>query len=288
LVSYGTRFLREEIKLEDWYEHAIFRGARLQFRRLDDNALLADDFTLWLRILARSGATRLSLHMLAQFDIPMPKVMAWGDYAVVAHYPERYEIWAVGNERAEWLTHPLFPKGENSAFHAFPNAARYGGDLDNYWCVETWAGKLPVPDTQWKELAAAIGRDLDMNVPSSQAPAGPFYGDVAEDAHGRMPLFPKSAPASLASWILSSLDWTQAWYDNDMHYHNDTGSYARASSDEELDRLEDFGTRLRSWTIETLICSANEARNLTLFSNEAPLVRIHTPTLKAASRIAQA
>ena len=45
LVSYGTKFLSDKLALENWYQHGIFFGARLQFRALADNALLADDFS---------------------------------------------------------------------------------------------------------------------------------------------------------------------------------------------------------------------------------------------------
>lgn len=61
LTSYGTGCLRGDLPLEDWLRHGVFFQARFQFRSPDHNALLADDFTLWLGNLARSGATRLSL-----------------------------------------------------------------------------------------------------------------------------------------------------------------------------------------------------------------------------------
>jgi hypothetical protein len=287
LVSYGTKSLRTEMALDDWYRHGIFWGARLQFRRLADNALLADDFTLWLGILARAGATRLSLHMLAQFALPMPDAMARGDYAIVAHYPDRHEIWAVGEERSEWLTHPLFPTGEHLPFPIFPDAARYAGDLDAYWCVENRPGALQVPDTNWQELAAAIARDLETSIPSSEVQTGPFYGPVPEQCHARMPLFPQPPSGSLAYRIVSSLDRKKGQFDSDMHPHNDNGSYAHATSEAEIDKLYDWGGRLDSWTIEVLIRCANETRSTTLLSNEPPLVRVHTPALEKASYAAQ-
>lgn len=282
LVSYGTQFLRKEITLEDWYQHGIFWGTRLQFHRLEDNALLADDFTLWLGILAQSGATRLSLHMLAQFDVPELPAMAPDDYAVAVHYPDHYEIWAIPQRTPEWIKHPLFPKGQGVPIPAFPDATRHGGNLDNYWYVSSRPGALPVPETNWKELAAAIARDLDINMPLSDVKSGPFYGPVSEQCHARMPLIARSPAVSLANWILSSLGHKQGWFDNDMHHHNDNGSYARASSDEEVDQLYDWGARLDSWTIEALIRAANETRIMAVFSNEPPLVRIHPPALKDA------
>ncbi len=85
LASYGGRFLRKELALEDWRQHGIFFGARLQFMDGTGNALLADDFTQWLASLAQGGATRLSLH-----PAPAGPVLA-------VHYPDRYQLWAAGD-----------------------------------------------------------------------------------------------------------------------------------------------------------------------------------------------
>ncbi len=77
LVSYGSQFLQGRMPLEDWYQHGAFHDSRFQFRALDDNALLADDFTLWLGMLQRQGATRLSLHL--PHELPMCVVAARSD-----------------------------------------------------------------------------------------------------------------------------------------------------------------------------------------------------------------
>jgi hypothetical protein len=66
----------------------IFLPKRVQFRALAGNALLADDVTWWPSILKLSGATRLSLHLAAEFQLQLPHVWRGGDCAIVVHYPE--------------------------------------------------------------------------------------------------------------------------------------------------------------------------------------------------------
>jgi hypothetical protein len=143
LVGYGTQFLRHKLPLEDWYRHGVFFDARFQFRSLEDKRLLADDFTVWLGTLAQAGATRLSLHPAAQLKVD-------GDYAVAVHFPDRYQVWAVGVEQPAWQER-----------FEFPRARGYAGDVDSYWLTGEQAGQLPVPATNWKEFAAAIAADLD-------------------------------------------------------------------------------------------------------------------------------
>lgn len=173
LVSYGTQYLRHGLALDDWYRHGIFFGARLQFRERDGNALLADDFTWWLGILRQAGAQRLSLHRLAQFDMASPSVMQDGQHAVVVHYRDHYEVWAVGTERPAWLEHPLLP--DVPGIPIFPDATHWGGAIDSYWRLGERPGQLEVAETDWKALARVIATDLDINLPSSHIPAGPLY-----------------------------------------------------------------------------------------------------------------
>ncbi|SEO32953.1 hypothetical protein SAMN05428959_106342 [Duganella sp. CF517] len=268
LVSYGTKFLRNEIALGDWQGHGVFGDARLRFRRQADQAVLAEDVQSWLAILGESGATRLSLHMFARFDIAVPDAMGRVEYAVAVHYADRHEIWAVEREGRD-----------------LPTAPR-GADVDDLVCVETRSGALQVPGTNWKQVAAAIARDLDTNIPSSQVRAGPYYGPVPEQSPTRMPLLPPFPDASLASWILSSLDWQMARFANDMNPKNDYGSYARANQNE-LDALEDWGERLECWITEVLIRAANEAHGVNLPAVDGPLERICTPAMSAASLAAE-
>jgi hypothetical protein len=260
LVSYGTKFLRGELALEDWHRHGIFRDARLQFRRLADNVLLADDFTLWLGILKQSGATRLSLHLAAGLGVAEPRVEHGGDYVVVAHSAEHYQLWAVGKERSAWAEHPLMPNDEHQMTPVFPDAAYYGGELDSYWCVAEQPGVLEVPKTHWDELVAAVRKDLDINLASNHVPAGLFFGYVSEQpAWAKLPLFPSSKIAYQAHRLLATLDRERSIFDNDMNPKNDGGDYYQLDQ-KGLEEKYSWGQRLDSWIIEVQLRCANEYR----------------------------
>lgn len=275
LVGYGTQFLRGHAALEDWYRHGIFFGTRLQFREPADNALLADDFTLWLGILRESGATRLSLHLCSQFGLATERVTRGGQYAIAVHYADRHEIWIVGEERAAWLAHPLLP-GE-AGFPTFPDATHWGGELDSYWRIAERPGALDVPDTNWKQLAAAIAADLQIHVPSSLVPAGPFVLSGREpESWATFPLFPKSSVAAPAHHLLATLDWEQARYSNEMNPKNEGGAYKHLD-DEGAVNMENWGRRLDSWLIEAQLRCANECRASIFLDRATPLARLHTP-----------
>lgn len=260
LASYGTQFLRGELALEEWYRHGVFFDARLQFRALADNALLADDFTWWLGILRRSGAVRLSLHGLAEFELSVPRAMRGGDYAMVVHYADRHQVWIVGEERAAWQEHPLLPDDAYQTSPIFPDAASYGGDLDSYWCVEERPGELELPDTKWPQLTAAIAADLDITIPSSQVPAGPLFVAVPEDASwARLPLFPFSKGASVAHRLLGTLYREQAKFANITHPKNE-GSVYKSLDDAGAAQADEWSARLDRWVIDVELRCANECR----------------------------
>ena len=269
LVSYGTQFLRDKLALDDWYRHGIFFGARLQFRQLADNALLADDFTWWLGILKESGAVRLSLHLLSEFGIGRPAVIHDGDYAVVAHFPDRHQIWAVGVERAAWLDHPLLP--DVPGVPIFPDATHWGGELDGYWCVEERPGPLAVPETNWKALANSIATDLETTIPSSLAPPGPvFLPSTPPAAWARFPLFPSGSVTVVAHGILASLYREQSKFANDTHFKNDS-SYYQGLDDEGAAKVDDWGRRLDGWIVEVEMRCANEYRQRASSDDGMPL-----------------
>lgn len=283
LVSHGTKFLRNELALEEWYRHGIFFGARLQFRQLADNALLADDFTLWLGILLGSGAVRLSLHALAEFDMSMSHAMRGGDYAVVAHFADHYQIWAVGEERAAWRESALLSGEATQRFPEFPDATGYGGDLDSYWSVTQVQGKLDVPDTDWRELAAAIAADLEVAIPSSQLPAGPYIVPMAgQPSWAQLPLFPSSKAASLAHALLATLCWEQAKFANDTHPKNED-SYYRHLDKEGAAQADAWGTRLDKWVIEVRLRCANEYRGSDALHGITPPAPVQTPARPAGN-----
>lgn len=276
LASYGTAFLRGELALEDWYRHGVFFGARLQFRALLDNALLADDFTLWLGILQKAGALRLSLHLPASLGVTLPRARRGGELLLAAHYADRHALWLAGEEWAAWSEHPLLPGEPGLRFPAFPDATSWGGELDSYWCVEERPGALEVPDTDWKQLTAAIAADLAMTIPSSLAPAGPVIPAMAEPvAWATMPLFPSSKVAYPAHRLLAALYREQARFDNDTNPKNENSSYKNLGA-EDADKADAWGERLESWIIEVQLRCANEYRASDRGGN-TPLARIHTP-----------
>ncbi|OYO31317.1 hypothetical protein [Janthinobacterium sp. PC23-8] len=280
LVSYGTQCLRGKLALDDWYRHGIFFGARLQFRQLADNALLADDFTWWLGILKQSGAVRLSLHLLSGFGIASPAVIDYGDYAVVAHFPDRHQIWAVGVERPAWRDHPLVP--DVPGIPIFPDATSWGGQIDSYWCVEERSGTLVVPETNWKALAGSIAADLEITMPSSLAPPGPvFLPSEPPASWAKFPLFPSGKVTALAHAILASLYREQAKFGNDTHFKNDS-SYYQGLDAQGVAKVDGWGRRLDGWLLEVELRCANEYRQRASSDDGMPL-----PLPPAAARPAR-
>ena len=249
LVSYGTQFLRKKVALEEWYRHGIFFGARLQFRDAADNSLLADDFTLWLGHLTRTGATRLSLHLAAELEIEASQT-----YVIAVQYPDRYQVWAVGEERPAWLDHPLLP--DDAGFQVLPNAAAYAGDVDCYRCIEERAGELAVAGTDWRELASAIAADLDIPVPSSAVPVGPCRVGSREGADwADMPLFVAADPASHR--VLATLYRELAKFENETHMKNENSAYHQADAAGRA-AIDHWGERLKSWISEVHLRCAND------------------------------
>lgn len=285
LVSYGTQFLRGHVELEDWYRHGVFFGARLQFRAPDGNALLADDFTWWLGILRQSGAVRLSLHLPAEFGLGAERATGGGAYAVAVHFADRHEIWIVGEEQAAWHEHPLLP--DDGHYPAFPDATYWGGELDSYWRIAERPGTLEVPETDWKQLAAAISADLDIRVPSSLVPAGPLFVPGGEpESWAKLPLFAKSAAAAPAHHLLATLYAEQARLANEMNPKNENSAYQYMDEAGAV-AMENWARRLDSWIIETELRCANECRDSTTFESAAPLTRLHRPVEVAVPGQAQ-
>ena len=236
LVSYGGGFLRKALALEDWYRHEIFSGARQQFRDRAGNALLADDFTLWLATLARAGATHLSLHPVAVLGIDAAQELDRGRHVVAVHYPDRYQLWAAGEERAVWRT----------GGPRVPDAANYAGDVDCYLYLGERPGKLDVPHTDWKKLAAAIADDLETPVPSGEVPA----------ASPQMPLFVATGADSLAHRVLATLVRKQGQFAYDTNPKNENGFYQH-TDEAGAAAMQHWGERLDSWIDEVLLRAAN-------------------------------
>lgn len=259
LVSYGTSFLRKKLELEDFYRHGIFFGARFQFRDHRSRQLLADDFTQWLGNLARTGATRLSLHPSAQLGL---NVTNPARDAIVVHYPDGYQAWDGGPEQPAWMDFLL------------PSAAAYAGDLDCYWAVEKRPGELDVPHTDWQELAGAIAADLEIPVPSSGAPAGPFCVRMPEgESWAELPLFVASA-ASPSHRVLATLYRELARFDNDTHPKNENSPYHQLDA-AGAEAIDQWGERLKSWIREVHLRCANEIGGIA--QEKQPLRRLLEP-----------
>jgi hypothetical protein len=274
VVSYGTRFLQGTVALEDWHRHDLLADARFQFRALAGNALLADDVTWWLSILKLSGATRLSLHLAAQFELQLPHVWRGGDYAIVVHYPEHHEIWAVGEERVDWLAHPLVTDETRYSHPVFPGAA--SDDVESYWQIDSRPGALEIAATNWKKLVTAIAADLAITVPSSLVPFGPFTLPKGA-TRAQLPLFPFTEENAKAHHIVATLDREQSTFSNDMNPKNENTFEQRMD-----EKVHEWGKRLDSWMIEVLLRGANDIGRAAA-KDSAFQPRIHTSAPVPAS-----
>lgn len=255
LVSYGTGFLRNENSLEDWYRHGAFHNARSIFRASADNALLADDFTLWLSILKGAGAVRLSLHGPGEFSEVVPRDERRRAFTVVAHFADAWQIWTVGTEQAAWREAPALV--DSPDYWYYFNAISHCAAIDTYWCGEKMPGTLDVPATDWKALTATIAADLDIKLPSGRGPAAPFSGPEANDSmRTALPLLPQSK-AWPAHRLASALALAQAKFANDTNPKNEANIYLGLNAEGEA-RLQNWGRRLDNWMTEVLMRGANE------------------------------
>ncbi|QYF94370.1 hypothetical protein KY495_03890 [Massilia sp. PAMC28688] len=255
LVSYGNKYLRDELTLEQFFRHGVFFGHRLLFRSVDDNALLADDFTLWLGILQGLGARRLSLHAVEEFSIKSGTAPCAGTLVIAVHYPEHYELWVVGEEKAAWWSHPQLPEGSYQYGSECPPAAAYGGDIDSYWCVEQIKGALTVPETDWNALAADIRQELGLNYGSAQP--GPFRVNKYDAPEWtKFPLFPYAGNRPIPHRLMALLTAAQAEYANNANPKNESSPFQHMSYEEVAER----GQGLDKWMREVQLRCANEFR----------------------------
>jgi hypothetical protein len=255
LVSYGNKYLRDELTLEQFFRHGVFFGHRLLFRSADDNALLADDFTLWLGILQGLGARRLSLHRVNEFNIKAGGAPCKGELVIAVHYADYYELWLGGEENAAWWSHPQLPEGDYQLGSACPPAAAYGGDIDSYWCVHRIEGKLTVPESDWNAVAADIRQELGLNYSSSQT--GPFFVNKYDAPDWtKFPLFPYAANRPVPHRLMALLTAAQGEYANNANPKNENSPFQHMSYEEVSER----GQRLDKWTRDVQLRCANEFR----------------------------
>lgn len=255
LVSYGNKFLRSELTLEDMYRHGVFHQSRLLFRTPDENALLADDFTLWLEILRVSGARRLSLHRAVQFEASAKRARAGGELLLAVHYPEHYQLWVCGEEHAAWWSHSQLPKGEYDRVSDVPSAAYYGGAIDTYWFEQEIASAIAVPETDWKGLEVAIEADLQLTL--AHAAKAPFYPHMYDAADwARLPLFPYTQDTALPHQLMQVLTDAQAAFANDSNCKNEHSTF-RELSEEDAAEKSRWSRRLDQWIIDLQFHCAN-------------------------------
>ncbi|MEJ7807528.1 MAG: hypothetical protein WKG03_16585 [Telluria sp.] len=281
LVSYGNQFLSGQLTLDDFFRHGIFFGHRLQFRASAENALLADDFTLWLGVLRETGARRLSLHRARDVTATAERALRGGDFVVVVHFGDRCQLWACGEEQAIWWRHPHVPKGGYQHSSACPPAAAYGGDIDSYWCVAEVAGELAVPQTHWKQLAATIDADVQLSV--AAADKQPFIVDVHDAPDWAIfPLFPYASADPVAHQLMTVLTDAQATFANDTHCKNDSSPFHQLSEAEATEKIH-WGQRLDQWTMDLHLRCANALPTVAPAAKQEPdaLVDVIEPASEA-------
>lgn len=276
LVSYGSKYLRGEIRLEDWHRHPALGNTRFQFRDHASNALLENDFTWWLGILKLAGALRLSLHLPIQFS-PTPAPAREGNsYVIAVHFLDRYELWIAGQEAPAWSQHPLVAWHPDQPTPSFPETACFADDLDSYWNVGQRDGKLDIANTDWDALRSAIAGDLDIQIPSKDIADGPVVYPAARlGADDVFPLFPYAAATALAHRLLATLAWQRERFAHDSDSRNDSSPIAWAAGDP-TSSVYAWGKRLDSWISEVHLRCANEYRN-TLHKDRHPHIdRLYT------------
>ncbi|MYM90481.1 hypothetical protein GTP91_25325, partial [Rugamonas sp. FT82W] len=134
-----------------------------------------------------------------------------------------------------------------------------------------------MPDTDWKQLAAAIADDLAIRAPSSLVPAGPLCLPGGEpESWAKLPLFARSSAAAPAHHLLATLYAEQARLANEVHPKNENSAYQHMDEAGAV-ALENWGRRLDSWTIEAELRCANECRAGAILERGAPPTRLHRP-----------
>lgn len=276
LVSYGSKYLRGEIRLEDWHRHPALGNTRFQFRDHASNALLEDDFTWWLGILKLAGALRLSLHLPIQFSLTPAPAREGNSYVIVVHFHNRHELWIAGQEETAWSKHPLVTWQPDRPSPSFPDAACFACDLDSYWCVGQRDGKLDIGNTDWKALTQAIAVDLDIEIPSKDVTSGPVVHPPAQpDADGALPLFPYEGASALAHPLVATLAWQRERFAHDSDSRNDSSPIAWAAGDP-TSSVYAWGKRLDSWIREVQLRCANEYRNAAHEDRHPHVDRLYT------------
>lgn len=255
LVSYGTRFLRGDIALAAFARHGVFEGKPREFRDGGNPRLPVDDFTLWLEMLRERGAQRLSLHLIASLPIgEQPDTYPW-ERALVVHFAGHCQVW---------------------------RCCSHDSGLDVYWPVQTVAGPLEVPLTNWTALMSAVRKDLD--IPANCPPSKPFFGHWWDQPEtSKLPVFPYASTLYLPHQLMEMLGMQREQIKNVLISKNEN-SYYHHLSPEEAAKVDDWAERLHCWIGEVELRCANEFRAADVRADDAPLARMFPPPPPAPPR----
>ena len=261
LASYGTLYLRDLIELEQWYRHGIFWEARFQFRDASGR-LVADDFTNWIGALRERGALRLSVHARPA-KLPDHLRVKWSSWVLIAHYPNRHHVWALGDESVEMIEGDITRPVESPYFPKFPDAAYYAGAVDSYWLVSEDEGVPDVPVTEWRSYSKALLDELTKATyrrvtHAKLPPYQPYHAEMRADSEwAQLPVIPASPDVPWPHQMLALLASERAQFDNDTATKNETSLYVAATK-EVADELDAWSARIDEWRDDVLVRAANE------------------------------
>jgi hypothetical protein len=283
LASYGTLYLRGLIEFEQWYRHGIFWEARFQFRDAAGR-LVADDFTTWIGALRERGALRLSMQARPA-QLPDHLRVEWSNWVLIAHYPNRHQVWALGEELVEMLGGDITRPVEHTYFPKFPDAGYYAGAVDSYWLVSEGEGVPDVPVTEWRSYSKALLTELTKATyrrvtHAKLPPYQPYHTETrAESERAQLPVIPASPDVPWPHQMLALLASERGQFDNDTATKNENSLYV-AASQEVAAELNAWSARIDEWRDDVLVRAANE---LDWQTSPAERKTTHAPASSASS-----
>lgn len=279
ITSYSNAFLQGALELEEWYRHGIFHRARFHFRKIDTHGLVADDFTLWLEVLRKTGAIGISMQpFFSSFtnENPSSKIN-WAKYALVVQFGGKQQVWALGDELAHWNSSETRASLWGDKHFFVTPAIEYAGDIDTYWCVEEIEASAIVRATEWLSLAEIIKIDLKLDFQLSNIKRNfqQTYQVLHEDitSWANLPIFSNSKKLKVANILLTVLDQNRSQFANDCNPKNEGSPYQYLNM-EEMNVYLFWGERLDIWFEEVLIRAANESYYLLLKRGQSEFKRI--------------
>jgi hypothetical protein len=285
LASYGTLYLRDLIELEQWYRHGIFWEARFQFRDAAGR-LVADDFITWIGALRERGALRLSMHARPA-QLPDHLRVEWSKWVLIAHYPNRHQVWALGEELVETLGGDITRPVEHVYFPKFPDAGYYAGAVDSYWLVSEGEGVPDVTITEWRSYSRALLDELTKATYRRVAhaklpPYQPYLTEMRADSEwAQLPVVPASPHIPWPHQMMALLASERGQFDNDTATKNESSLYIAASQDV-VAAMDAWSARIDQWRDDVLMRAANE-----LDRQKPPAARATTHAPAASTSPAQ-